>query len=161
MPLSDFEPLSSLSPKKEQLLLKDASTIARALLSAAEGLQLVGGMRLSYRDVADKNIGLVVNKGSTLRTIIFDNSYVSVEDQQTCMLPENQNQGCNYCDDKVIFHTEEWEDGVRTDLVAFRSILLDLLGRSPDESEEKQAFMGKVEHCETIQQVVDLLRAGP
>lgn len=160
MPLVDFEPLSSLSPPNERLLLQDARSIAAAMLPAAEGLQLVSGMRLSYRDVSEKNIGFV-READAVRSMIFDNSYVAIEDQQACMLPEHQKEGCNFCEDGVMYHTEPWMDGIQTDLVAFRSIVLMLLDRTSDASTEKVEFAENVGRCTTIQEMVKVLRAGP
>lgn len=166
MPLVKFEPLSTLSAAHKTALVSSVRSIARAMLPAALGLATVHGMRFAYRDIQEKNIGIRLVKGDhrhdgplEFRAFMYDQSFLTYQDDEACALPEEQSAGCNFCMDPNFHHhpTDRKHRDILYDMFAFRGCVVRLLQASPDPSPEKQHLLSSLEACGTARELAEVL----
>lgn len=174
MPLVEsFTPLNKLSSEARQMISQNATTIARTMLPAAEGLALVNGMRLAFQDLIEGNIGIVLavqsksvvgqTSGTHFKSFVYDHTYLTLQPNDECTLPDDQSEACNFCYETAFEsggnytnHRYDKSGAIKSDMEGFRSILLRLFRQSPESTNSvaKRALL----KCNTIEDVVSLLR---
>lgn len=80
MPMLSFEPLSTTW--KRRVMRKEAIEVAEIMLPVVDGFAFVDHLGLSFQDVHEKNIGMVLTNNGEDYAFAYDNTYLSMLHQQ-------------------------------------------------------------------------------
>jgi hypothetical protein len=165
MPLWAFTPVSTiLSEKKSdtQRSTTTAAELARVMLPAAQGLEFVGGMGVAFRDLLEKNVGILAD---TKEGIVYDHSFIGVQHVENC-----SSIACNFCMEDAFppfdDHYHHQIKGIRLghpyvlgDMHNFRNVIVKLVQHQQCSTDQERAaeLVNDIVHTTDVHHLVRVL----
>jgi len=159
MPLWSFRPASEILSGVD-IKGYSSSQLAKIMLPAAMGLEFVGSMGLAFRDLLEKNVGILDSTGDG---IVFDNSYMGVNPVEDC-----KSVACQFCQEDVFppfddrFHHDVkgiplGHDYILGDMHNFRKVIIKLSEQCPDTARAER-MADDILHTRNVHNLIEVLK---